>query len=104
MLSLFEIKKILSPQTDYLPEDDFRIIQSWAEYDETSSKTPEERTLNYLCYELEVMNPDTGEITHFFKAIKFARVCRLPASAKQSLALMDMPVSYTHLDVYKRQG
>ena len=66
MLSLFEIKKILSPQTDYLPEDDFRIIQSWAEYDETSSKTPEERTLNYLCYELEVMNPDTGEITHFF--------------------------------------
>ena len=79
MLSLFEIKKILSPQTDYLPEDDFRIIQSWAEYDETSSKTPEERTLNYLCYELEVMNPDTGEITHFFKAIKFARVCRLPA-------------------------
>lgn len=90
MLSLFEIKKILSPQTDYLPEDDFRIIQSWAEYDETSSKTPEERTLNYLCYELEVMNPDTGEITHFFKAIKFARVCRLPASAKQSLALMDM--------------
>ena len=52
-----------------MPEDDFRIIQSWAEYDDSSSKTPEERNLDYLCYELEVMNPDTGERTHFYKAI-----------------------------------
>ncbi|MBD9191279.1 MAG: hypothetical protein EGP96_01845 [Roseburia inulinivorans] len=36
------------------------------------------------------MNPDTGEITHFYKVIKFARVIRLPANAKQSTALMDM--------------
>lgn len=90
MLSLYDIKKILSPSRDYMPEDDFRIIQSWAEYDESSSKTPEERCLEYLCYELEVMNPDTGERTHFYKAIKMARVIRLPANAKQSTAFMDM--------------
>ena len=90
MLSLFEIKRILSPDRNYMPEDDFRVIQSWAEYDDESSKTPEERNLNYLCYELEVMNPDTGERTHFYKAIKMARVVRLPANAKQSTAFMDM--------------
>ena len=81
MLSLYELKKILNPKQDSTPEDDFRIIQSWAEYDEKSSKPPEERNLKYLCYELEVMNPDTGEITHFYKAIKFARVIRLPANS-----------------------
>ena len=36
------------------------------------------------------MNPDTGEHMHCYKAIKFARVIRLPASAKQSTAFMDM--------------
>lgn len=90
MLSLFEIKRILSPEKTSIPTDDFRIIQSWAEYDDTSSKAPENRNLEYLCYELEVMNPDTGERTHFYKAVKFARVIRLPANAKQSTAFMDM--------------
>ena len=37
MLSLYELKKILNPKQDSTPEDDFRIIQSWAEYDEKSS-------------------------------------------------------------------
>uniref|UniRef100_UPI0026DCEAC1 serine-rich protein n=1 Tax=Lachnoclostridium phocaeense TaxID=1871021 RepID=UPI0026DCEAC1 len=46
--------------------------------------------LEYLCYELEVMNPDTGERTHFYKAIKLARVIRVPANAKQSTSFMDM--------------
>ena len=36
------------------------------------------------------MNPDTGERIHLFKAIKFARVIRLPANAKQSTAFMNM--------------
>ena len=90
MLTLFDIKRLLNPNKDNEPEDDFRILQSWAEYDDTSSKSPEQRNLNYLCYELEVMNPDTGETTRFFKAIKFARIIRLPASAKQSTAFMDM--------------
>ncbi len=43
MLSLYELKKILNPKQDSTPEDDFRIIQSWAEYDEKSSKPPEEK-------------------------------------------------------------
>ena len=90
MLSMFEIKKLLSPEKDSTPEDDFRVIQSWAEYDDNSSKVPEHRNLEYLCYELEVMNPDTGERMHCYKAIKFARVIRLPASAKQSTSFMDM--------------
>lgn len=90
MLSLFDIKRILSPNHENEPEDDFRVIQSWAEYDDNSSKSPEKRNLEYLCYELEVMNPETGEVTRFYKAIKFARVIRLPANSKQSTAFMDM--------------
>ena len=69
MISLFDIKRILTPEKSTMPCDDFRIIQSWAEYDETSGKNPENKNLNYLCYELEVMNPDTGERIHLFKAI-----------------------------------
>ena len=64
MISLFDIKRILTPEKSTMPSDDFRIIQSWAEYDETSGKNPENKNLNYLCYELEVMNPDTGERIH----------------------------------------
>ena len=90
MLSLFQIKQILHPVTETLLTDDFRILDSWAEYDENSSKDPEKRNLQYLCYEMEVMNPSTGERIHCYKAIKMARVIRLPADAKQSTALMDM--------------
>ena len=50
MISLFDIKRILTPEKSTMPSDDFRIIQSWAEYDETSGKNPENKNLNYLCY------------------------------------------------------
>ncbi|MCR5293505.1 MAG: serine-rich protein [Eubacterium sp.] len=90
MLSLFELKRIMNPHKETEPADTFRVIDSWAEYDTESSVTPEERNLEYLCYELEVMDPNNGKITRFYKAIKFARVIRLPASAKQSTSLMDM--------------
>ena len=33
MISLFDIKRILTPEKSTMPSDDFRIIQSWAEYD-----------------------------------------------------------------------
>ena len=75
------MKKRMSPAQERFPEDDFRIVQSWAEYEEDTAKTPEYRNLKFLCYELEVMNPETGERTHFYKAVKFARVHRLPANA-----------------------
>lgn len=90
MLSYHEIKQILRPYQASTPTDDFRIRDSWAEYDETSSKAVHERPLKYLCYEIECINPDTGEKLHFFKAIKFLRVIRLPKGAKQSTSLMDM--------------
>lgn len=90
MLSYHEIKQILRPYQTSVPTDDFRIRDSWAEYDETSSKAVHERPLKYLCYEIECVNPDTGEKLHFFKAIKFLRVIRLPKGAKQSTSLMDM--------------
>lgn len=90
MLSLFDIKRIMHPERSSEPTDNFRVIDSWAEYDETSDKSPENRNLQYLCYQLEVMNPSTGEIYRFYKAIKFARVIRLPADAKQSKSFMDM--------------
>lgn len=90
MLSYHEIKQILRPYQASAPADDFRIRDSWAEYDETSSKAVHERPLKFLCYEIESINPDTGEKLHFFKAIKFLRVIRLPKGAKQSTSLMDM--------------
>ena len=90
MLSYHEIKQILRPYQTSVPADDFRIRDSWAEYDESSSKAVHERPLQYLCYEIESINPDTGEKLHFFKALKFLRVIRLPKGAKQSTSLMDM--------------
>ena len=89
-LSLYDIKNILNPKKFNGPMDDFRLIDSWAEYDESSGKSIDEKPLKYLCYEIEVINPETGEKEHLFKAIKFARVIRLPKSAKQSTSLMDM--------------
>ena len=89
-LSLYDIKNILNPKRYDGPVDDFRLIDSWAEYDESSKAPIDKRPLKYLCYEIEVMNPETGEKEHLFKAIKFARVVRLPKSAKQSTSLMDI--------------
>lgn len=89
-LSCFDIKKILNPKFDDYPTDDFRIIDSWTIYHENPGIQLSERRLNYLCYELESIDPETGKKAHYFKAIKFARVHRVPKSAKQSTALMDM--------------
>ncbi len=91
MLSFFQVKRLLNQSKGLNdPTDDFRIIDSWAEYEDSLSKAPEERNLKYLCYEIETMNPETGKVMRLYKAIKFARVIRLPASTKQSTALMDM--------------
>ena len=89
-LSLFEIRRLMNPDKPTEITDDFRIIRTWTEYKDVAAKSPEKRPLNYLCYELEMMNPYTGERKHVFKAIKFVRVVRLPASAKQSTSFMNM--------------
>lgn len=89
---MYDIKRILNPRKDAItPTDDFRIIDSWTEYDNNNkSGRINTRPLRYLCYELESIDPDSGEKIHYYKAIRFARVIRLPKSAKQSTALMDM--------------
>ncbi len=65
------------------PIDDFRIVRSWKEY------TPDRKYMKYLMYELELME-ENGNIVHFYKAVKFTRIIRLPKSAKQSESFMDM--------------
>ena len=59
MLSVYELKRILG-RGEQTPTDDIRVLDSWAEYEENKRCPVEERKLNYLCYELEVKNPDTG--------------------------------------------
>lgn len=65
------------------PIDDLRIIRTWKEYSE------DRKYLKYLMYELEMVE-ENGNIVHFYKAVKFTRIIRLPKSAKQSEAFMDM--------------
>jgi hypothetical protein len=89
-LAPYDIRKILRGNRTTNPADDFRLIDSWAEYDENGNETENERPLNFLCYEIETMDPETGETLHVYKALKFARVLRLPKDSKQSTSLMDM--------------
>ena len=91
MLSHYDIKNILrGKNANATPVDDFRVIDSYTLYEENNGKKALDRKLEYLCYEIESINPETGEKLHFFKALKFVRVIRLPKSAKQSTSLMDM--------------
>ena len=90
MISLYDIKTLMNPYRGEEPADNFRIIDSWAEYDEKSSKDISHRKLIYLCYELEKVNPGTGERIRYYKAVKFITIKRLPEEAKQSTSLMDM--------------
>ena len=83
MFSFFQVKTLLnSKKQDTAPEDDFRIIDSWAVYDDDPGKSPNERPLLYMCYELETVDPETGKTIRFYKALKFVRVIRIPASAR----------------------
>lgn len=65
------------------PTDDFRIVRTWKEY------TDDRKFMKYLMYELEMME-ENGNVVHFYKAVKFTRIIRLPKSAKQSESFMDM--------------
>lgn len=89
-LSIYDIKRIIRPKEIYAPSDDFRVLDSWTEVDDSKDCPARERTLKYLCYRIAVMDPDTGEERTLYKALKFARVIRLPKSAKQSTSLADM--------------
>ena len=90
MLSVRDIQSIINPYKNTMPVDDFRLLNTWAEYKNEPGKSVNDRTLDYLCYEMETINPSTGEKLHVFKAIKFVRITRLPKGAKQSTSLMTM--------------
>ena len=89
-LSIFDIRDIIRPKAVSMPADDFRILDSWIEVDEKSSSSVPTTPLKYLCYKIEVMNPDSGEKKIVYKAMKFYRIERLPKSAKESKSFMDM--------------
>lgn len=79
------LAKILNKQKTepIINNDDIRVIRNFVEYG------PDNKSLKYMIYELEVMDT-TGERRHLFKAIKLARIIRLPKSMKESLSFMDM--------------
>lgn len=88
MLSFHEIKQVLNVSTPAQPTDDFRILDSWSEFD--GDGDIKSKKLKYLCYQFEALDPETGKKTKLYKAIKMARVERLPKSARQSTSFMDM--------------
>ena len=90
MITSADIRRILTARQHIEPSDDFRIIDSWTEYSGSGAKPVAEQTVEYMCFELEMADPVTGEKSHIFKAIQFCRVRRLPKSAKESRSLMDM--------------
>lgn len=79
---MLNLSSIIRPNKND-PVDDFRIVRSWKEY------TDDRKYMKYLMYELEMME-DNGNVVHFYKAVKFTRIIRLPKSAKQSESFMDM--------------
>ena len=88
MLSLHDLKRIMNPVRNTQPEDDFRILDTWSEFEgDVSSKKSK---LKYICFEIMTIDPETGKENHLFKAIKLARVERLPKSARQSTSFMQM--------------
>lgn len=88
MPSLFRMKQILNPVNYTTPEDDFRILDSWTETGLNPDNHKQE--LKFMCYKIETIDPNTGRKTIAYKAVKFAKVERLPKSAKESTALMQM--------------
>ena len=88
MALLHRMKKVLNPVNTSIPEDDFKILDSWTESDKEVN--PSKAKMNYLCYKIETIDPESGKRNVLYKAVKFARVDRLPKSAKQSTSFMDM--------------
>lgn len=88
MLSVHRIKKALNPVHNTIPEDDFRILESWTETDDNVDAR--KAKMKYFCYKIASIDPETGKKNILYKAIKFARIDRLPKSARQSTSFMDM--------------
>lgn len=63
--------------------NDLRVVHSSIEY------TPDGKQAKFLLFELDITDKN-GETKRVFKAIRFTRVTRLPAIAKQALSFMQM--------------
>ena len=53
MLSFHEIKQVLNVSTPAQPTDDFRILDSWSEFD--GDGDIKSKKLKYLCYQFEAL-------------------------------------------------
>lgn len=83
---IMELAQILNRKNNQdivINNDDIRVIRSFVEYESDS------KTMKYMIYELELKDR-TGEMKHLYKAVKLARIIRLPKNAKQSLSFMEM--------------
>lgn len=80
---MLDIISILSKSKNSKSSDNLRIVRNWPEY------TEDRKRMRYLMFELEIED-QPGHYVHFFKAVKLARVTRLPESAKQSESFMTM--------------
>lgn len=87
-ISLLDVRRILHPQKKQASGGTLKILDTWTEYED--GKSTNDRKLQFLCYEMESIDPHTGEKHHYYKAIKLARIIRIPKGMKQSTALMDM--------------
>ncbi len=85
---MHKVKKVLNQVHEAQTEDDLRILDSWIET--KGNGAAKDNEIDYFCYKLETMDPETGKTNILYKAVKFARVTRLPKSAKQSTSFMDM--------------
>lgn len=88
MLSIEKIQQTLNPYEYVEPEDDFRILDSWVENGTNINSNKSE--LMYMCYKIQVVDPGSRKQFTVYKAIRFAKVDRIPKAMKQSTSLMDM--------------
>lgn len=87
-LSTSAIRRMIHPfQPNNAQCSTLQILRDWTV---TEPGKPNEAPVNFLCYEMETIDPETGEKFHFYKAIKFMRLIRIPKGAKESVKLMDM--------------
>ena len=87
-LSTSAIRRMIHPfQPNNMQCSTLQILRDWTV---TEPGKPNEAPVKFLCYEMETIDPETGEKFHFYKAIKFMRLIRIPKGAKESVKLMDM--------------
>ena len=70
MLTMGKMKNILNPVRQTLPEDDFKILDSWSETEDGPERSSK---LKYLCYQIETVDPETGTVLPCGKIAKIRK-------------------------------